>query len=310
MAGHNEKTVPIICGPTGSGKTSAALELAGEFPVEIISADSRQIIKHLNIGTAKPTLGEQDKVRFHLIDLIEPGERYSAYQFIEDAGRAIASVIAVGHIPLMVGGTGLYLKALTEGVVEIPEDDSSIRMRLEQEMEDIGPEKMYRKLQQIDPAEAERIHPHNRVRLIRALEIYYLTGKSKSEITANGPYRKSEYSFRYYCLAPAREELYQQIDERVDRMLSDGLLEEVGELLERGMKKQLKTANVIGYDEIIDHLDGNLSLDAAVSIIKQNSRNYAKRQMTWFRKQVSDGFFDSREALVAAVRDHCLLWPS
>lgn len=308
MAGRNEKTIPIICGPTGSGKTAAAIDLALEFPLEIISADSRQIIKYLNIGTAKPTFAEQEKVKFHLVDIIEPGTRYSAYQFIDDACHAIDSVIAAGRIPVVVGGTGLYLRALTEGVVEIAGDDPSIRNRLEQEMATLGQEKMYEKLKEIDPVEAGRIHPHNKVRLIRALEIYYLTGKPKSEIAASGPYRKSEHTFQYFCLAPPREQLYSQINERVDRMLAEGLVEEVEALLSRGLKERLKAANVIGYNEIIDHLDGNLSLDAAVSIMKQNSRRYAKRQLTWFRKHVPGDFFGTRRDLVGAAKELCLLW--
>jgi tRNA dimethylallyltransferase len=310
LAERNEKTVPIICGPTGSGKTAAAMDLAREFPLEIISADSRQIIKYLDIGTAKPTAAEQETVKFHLIDIIEPGKRYSAYQFIDDASRAIESVIAIGRIPVVVGGTGLYLRALTEGVVEIAEDDTSIRKRLEEEMATLGQDKMYEKLKEIDPDEAGRIHPHNQVRLIRALEIYYLTGKPKSEIAASGPYRKSEHTFKYFCLTPPREALYSQINERVDQMLSAGLVQEVQTLVSRGLKKRLQVANVIGYSEIIDHLDGNLSLDATVSSIKQSSRRYAKRQLTWFRKHVPGNCFESREALVGAAKDHCLLWPN
>jgi len=167
--------IPIICGPTGSGKTSVAVQLAAGFPIEIISADSRQVIKHLDIGTAKPTPDEQQAVRFHLIDLIEPGERYSAFQFIEDCDTAAGDIIGRKRIPVVVGGTGLYLKALTEGVVEIEQDRPEIRQHLEDEMARLGPEVMHRRLVELDPAEAERIHANNRVRVLRALEIYELT---------------------------------------------------------------------------------------------------------------------------------------
>ena len=212
--------IPIISGPTGSGKTSVALQLAEKYPVEIVSADSRQIIKHLHIGTAKPTVPEQERVNFHLIDLIEPGERYSAFRFIDDANQVIEQILGNKHIPLVVGGTGLYLRALIEGVVEIESDDLSIRQKLEEEIEEIGVEQFYERLKEIDPLEAAKTHPNNKIRMIRAMEIFYLTGKSKSEITATGSYRKSKYSFVNYCLLPERQKLYENINNRVESMLA------------------------------------------------------------------------------------------
>ncbi len=308
MAGPDNTDIPIICGPTGSGKTAVAVALAQEFPIEVVSADSRQIIKYLDIGTAKPTQVEREAVAFHLLDIIDPGQRYSAYRFIGDADEAIGSVLAAGKIPLVVGGTGLYLRALIEGVMEIDNDDMSVREKLEREMSEQGRDHMYEKLRQIDPEEAARIHPHNKVRVIRALEIYHLTGKSKSEMMASGAYRKSGYSFKYFCLAPPREFLYRQIDQRVERMMAEGLLDEVKSLVDLGMGDQISRANVIGYSELIDYLGGNLSLDTAVIRIKQNSRRYAKRQLTWFRAQPGCDRFDSADELQRAVRNHCQLW--
>ena len=208
--------IPIICGPTGSGKTAAALELADQFEIEIISADSRQIIRHLDIGTGKPTPEEQARAKFHLIDLIEPGERYSAFRFIDDCEKATSEILGRGHLPLIVGGTGLYLRALTDGVVEIESDDMKIRARLENELEEQGAEAMYTRLESIDPLEAARIHPHNKIRVLRALEIFYLTGKTKSELATTGAYKKSKRSFAYFCLAPKRQKLYSGIDRDIE----------------------------------------------------------------------------------------------
>lgn len=278
------------------------MQLAEEFPLEIISADSRQIVKGLNIGTAKPTTEEQQTVRTHLIDLIEPGERYSAFQFIDDCDAAVTEIRRRGHIPLVVGGTGLYLRALTEGVIEIEQESLEIRERLEAEMVRLGPEVMHGRLAGIDPTEASRIHANNRVRVIRALEICELTGRTKTELMASGAYKKSKYAYSFYGLQPERAALYDAIDKRVDLMMKTGLMEEVDELIRAGMKPQLDRANVIGYAELLDYFDDRCSLDEAVALIKQNTRRYAKRQTTWFRHQADCVFFAAGEALKAAVR--------
>lgn len=303
MAAVNQK-IPIICGPTASGKTSLALSLSKKYDIEIISADSRQIIKHLNIGTAKPTEEELASTKFHLVDIIEPGERYSAFQFIDDSQKAIGNILKRDKIPLLVGGTGLYLYALTEGVVEIDSDDFEIRERLETELAEKGGEFMHDKLSAIDPLEAAKIHPNNHQRLIRALEIFHLTGKSKSELLTTGAYKKSDYEFEYFCLLPDREELYQKINQRVEVMIDDGLLEEINHLIEKGYKDKIEKANVIGYSELIEYLNGKTTLEEAISMIKQNSRRYAKRQYTWFRKQLSDRIFKNREELYQEIEQN------
>lgn len=283
----DSRPIPVICGPTASGKSLVAHALAKEQPIEIVSADSRQLVRHLNIGTAKPTLQERQEVPYHLIDLIEPGERYSAFRFIGDATRVITEILRRGNQPIVVGGTGLYIRALTEGVVEIEQDDMAIRERLESEMEQHGPEAMYERLRQIDPLEASKTHANNNIRVIRALEIYYLTGKSKSEINATGTYRKGHFNFVCYAILPERDWLYARINERVDIMIEQGLLQETEALVLRGWKENIRRANIIGYNELLDYLDDRISLDEAVSSIKQNTRRFAKRQMTWFRKQPS-----------------------
>ncbi len=298
------RNIPVICGPTASGKTGVAVALAKEFPVEIVSADSRQIIKYLDIGTAKPTPEERAQAVFHLVDSIDPGVRYSAFQFVTDANRVIDDIYTRNRIPLVVGGTGLYLRALTDGIVEIHSDDFSIREQLEQDMEKLGPQAMFERLEQIDPLEAASLHPNNKVRVIRALEIFYLTGKTRSELSATSEQHKSPYSFTYYCLSPDRELLYERINTRVDEMIAQGLLQEIQTLIDSGWKEALRRANVIGYSELLDYLEGLCTLDDAVATIKRNTRRYAKRQTTWFRHQTDCMFYKSAEELSEVLRDY------
>lgn len=293
--------IPIICGPTGSGKSAVAMTLAAKAPYEIISADSRQLVRHLDIGTGKPTAEERARVPHHLIDIIEPGERYSAFRFIGDATRVIGEIRRRGNVPLLVGGTGLYLRALTDGVVEIEQEDMLIRQQLEAEMESLGPEAMHERLKQIDPFEATKMHPNNRVRVMRALEIFALTGKTKSELTASGSYRKGEYLFQYFCLNPERSWLYQKINLRVEEMVAAGWLEEVERLAKEGKADLVRRANIIGYGELLDVLEGRSSLTEVLSIIKQNTRRYAKRQVTWFKRQAGCRYFATGQELTEAL---------
>ena len=296
-----KSAIPIICGPTGCGKTAVAVALAEQFPVEVISADSRQIIKYLDIGTAKPTKAECNKVTFHLVDLIEPGERYSAYRFVEDANLALEHVTVHGKLPLVVGGTGLYLKALTDGVVKIDNEDSSIRNRLESEMEHLGADAMFQRLTELDPDEASRLHPNNKVRVIRALEMCELTGRSKTELLAEASHLKSHWNFEFHCLLPDREKLYTDIDHRVDQMIAAGWLDELQILLDQGMGEGIGRARVIGYVELLDHLEGRCSLGEAIDLIKQNTRRYAKRQYTWFRNQIDGRFYKNRTEMTETL---------
>lgn len=295
--------LPIIAGPTGSGKTALALKLAESYPIEIISADSRQIIRQLDIGTSKPTRKEQERVRFHLIDRIEPGESYSAFRFIEDASLAIETVLSASRIPLVVGGTGLYLRGLVDGLVEMQEADIDLRQRLEAEMVTLGSQAMWDKLEIVDSEEAARVHPNNKVRILRALEIFYQSGLTKSELTRTGSYKRAKQNFVCYALAPPRELLYERINERVDRMIENGLIEELEGLAQKGLAEQVRRSNVIGYAELLEFLDGNCSQREAVAMIKQNSRRFAKRQMTWFRKQPAYRFFESPEPLFEELRE-------
>ncbi len=293
--------IPIICGPTGSGKTSAALALAEKIPCEIVNADSRQIIRHLDIGTAKPTAEERHRAVFHLIDIVEPGETYSAMRFLTDATRAIKGIQERGNRPLVVGGTGLYLRALAEGIVQLEGEDLSIREELQAEFDRLGNDAMYDKLLAIDPFEAAKVHPNNVVRVMRALQIYRQTGKSKSELMATGAYTSSGYQFQFYCLQPERARLYETIDKRVDQMIACGLVGEVKDLVSRELGPAIRRSNVIGYNEILDYLDNIWGLETAIAMIKQNSRRYAKRQMTWFRHQADCLFFDEPISLIDRI---------
>jgi len=292
--------IPVICGPTGSGKTAIALEISKKIPIEIVSADSGQMIRKLDIGAAKPSKKEQKQVRFHLIDIINPGDDYSAFQFIKDADRAIAEIISRGKVPVVVGGTGLYLKALVEGVFDIESEDPQIRIRLEKEMEELGAEAMYNKLKNVDPEEAAKVHLNNKVRVTRALEIYYLTGWPKSKLIKSGQHKKSRFEFQFFSLMPPRAELYERINNRVDEMLKNGLLGETKGFIKAGIAELVQKMNVIGYNELFEHINGNKTLEQAVLLVKQNSRRYAKRQFTWFRHQIYSERFTTSGALKKA----------
>lgn len=300
--------IPIICGPTASGKTGVAVELAERYDIEVVGADSRQIISRLDIGTAKPTPQERAAVPMHLVDLIEPGARYSAFRFIDDAEATITDVIGRNRIPVVVGGTGLYLRALSEGIVEIDDDNLKIRRQLEKQMQQEGPQAMYERLQKIDPLEADQIHPNNQIRVIRALELFYLTGRCKSELVHTDVYRRPAYRYHFYRLMPPREELYRRINQRVDEMLSAGLLSEIEALVADGLSQAIRESRVIGYSELLDHLEGLRSFEEAVSLIKQNTRRYAKRQYTWLRHQVEGPCFADRRRLVAELAQELNNW--
>jgi tRNA dimethylallyltransferase len=281
--GGNKPVIPILTGPTGAGKTGVALRLLEKQPdIHVISADSRQIYKYLNIGTDKPPVEILEKYHFHLTDFIQPSVRYTAFDFVRDAEKIIDDSLAGGDVPLICGGTGLYIKALVDGIVEI-EDDLSIREQLENEVIEKGPKYLYEKLEKIDPQEIKKIHPHNIKKIIRALEIFYITGKTKSELIASTNYKARDYAFKTICLMPERDVLYDKINKRVDEMMRAGLLDEVKTVCKLGLKETVEDINIIGYAEMIKHVNGELDMLSAVNLIKQNSRRFAKRQITWFK---------------------------
>ena len=282
VAAAKNKVAIVLVGPTGVGKTALSVELADEIPVEIISADSRQIYKYLNIGTAKPSDEILARIQHHFIDMLEPDENYSAGQFGLQAREVIEQIFQREKIPLIVGGSGLYLKALLDGFFEGDVRDERIRNSLERRLEEEGSEPLYNDLVKLDKTAAAKIHPNNGQRIIRALEVC-LTADAKFSDLQKKKLPDPDFTVLKFGINKPRSQLYADIDHRVDQMFENGLLAEVVGILERGFEKNLNSLNSVGYKEVIDYLEENLDFETCVKLIKQNSRRYAKRQLTWFR---------------------------
>ena len=272
-----------IVGPTAVGKTEIAIQIATRFHGEIISADSRQIYKYLDIGTAKPTVEQKRKTRFHLIDFIEPHEDYSCGRYARDAERKIEEIAARNRVPIVCGGTGLYIRALFHPLDELPQSDLRTRSRLRETLNKRGLKYLYTKLQGIDQDWANRIKPTDKQRILRGLEVYEVTGKPLSKLIGKKKIHK-DFSPLYIGLNLPREVLYARIDKRFSRMIEQGLVEETETLLARGFSKESSALRTIGYKEIIEHLDGIITLEDAIAKAKRRTRNYAKRQVTWFSR--------------------------
>ena len=275
--------VAVITGPTASGKSSAALRFAREHNGEIVSADSMQIYKEMEIGTAKPSEEEQRLVPHHLIDIVSPDEPYSVSRFRSDAVLAIDDILGRARLPVVCGGTGLYINALTLPFdLETENTDPKIRAALE-ELSRTDPVRLYERLREADPESAKAIHPNNLKRIVRALEVYDVTGRPKSELDREGRSREPAYDFRLYAPQMDRTLLYERIDRRVDQMLEEGLLDEAERLLGK-YPRDLISMQAIGYKELYPYLDGEQSLEESVRILKRDTRRFAKRQLTWFRR--------------------------
>lgn len=273
----------VICGPTASGKSELALRLARALDAEIVNADSMQVYRGLDIGTAKPTSEELAEVQHHLIDVADPDRLFSAADFADAADAAISDITGRGKRVLVVGGTGLYIRALLKGLVESPSGAGEIRRALHLEADALGNEAMLEKLRQVDPEAALRIHPNNLVRIIRALEVYRLTGIPLSRYQQEHAFAGQRYWSLQIGIRVERRELYNRIEARVDRMLAEGLLTEVAGLLAAGYGRELKSLRAIGYKEAAAFLSGECSLEDAAQLIKRDTRRYAKRQLTWFK---------------------------
>ena len=307
--------VLALTGPTASGKTALSLHLAHSLSGEIISCDSMQIYRGMDIGTAKATAAEQAQIRHHLIDVVSPDENYSAEDYRTDALRAVRDVTSRDRLPIFVGGTGLYIDTVMRGgVPESPPSDSSVRDRLAREAERDGADSLWRRLLQIDPASAEKIHPNNVRRVIRALEIYELSGRTKSYFDERSREASSDLSVGMITLDfHNRDLLYSRIDARVGEMIAAGLAGEVRALCERGLlRPEYTSAQAIGYKEMLAYIRGECTLDEAVELIKLSSRRYAKRQLTWFRheKDAVRIFVDGEDGLIKpreALADEALL---
>ena len=275
--------VIVIVGPTASGKTSLSIELAKQIKGEIISCDSMQIYKDMNIGTAKVTKSEMQGIKHYLVDFVSPDTRYSVADYKTDAEKAIENIISKGKIPIIVGGTGLYVDSLIYGI-EYPEIkfDEEYRKKLEKEAEE-GLENLYNKAKEIDEQAMQKISINDRKRIIRVLEIYHATGKNKTEQEKESRKKEVKYDYKIFGINIERPILYERINKRVDIMIDQGLIEEVKKLIKK--YPEFPTAmQAIGYKEIVEYLNNELSLEEAIEKIKQETRRYAKRQITWFKR--------------------------
>jgi tRNA dimethylallyltransferase len=274
----------VIAGPTASGKSTLALELAKRLGAEIVSADSQQIYRHFDIGTAKPTAAELAAVPHHLVSAIDPDEPFSAARFQQLADEAIAGIAGRGRRVLVVGGTGLYLRILLHGVAPAPRAAPELRRALEQEAREIGRPALHRRLAEVDPETAAAVKPSDLVRIVRALEIHALTGTAASRFRREHRFAEDRYPHRLFVLDPPRAELYRAIDERTRRMFAEGLVDEVRRLVALGYREAAPMRSV-GYAQALAHLDRTLTLEQAIQRAARETRRYAKRQLTWFRRE-------------------------
>ena len=292
----------IVCGPTASGKSDLALRLAHALDAEIVNADSMQIYRGLDIGTAKPSPDQQAEIRHHLIDVADPDQPFSAADFSDAADAAIRNIVSRGKRVIVAGGTGLYIRALLSGLVDSPSGAGKIRQELQDEAGRAGNEAMLEKLRLIDPELAACLHPNNLVRIIRALEVYRLTGIPLSRYQKEHAFATRRYDALRIGISVDRGLLYKRIEDRVEGMLADGLLKEVSTLLAAGFGRDLKSMRSIGYKEAAALLCGELSAEEAVSLIKRNTRHYAKRQLTWFKADPDILWFEYPEKFGIILR--------
>ena len=288
----NKPKVIVICGPTASGKTALGVELAKKINGEVVSCDSMQIYKDMTIGTAKPLPEEMQGIKHYLIDFVSPDMRYSVAEFKQDATNAIEEILKNNKTPILVGGTGLYIDSLIYGIeyndIEI---DEGYRKELEQRIEEEGLEALYNKAKEIDAQAMEIISPNDKKRIMRVLEIYKATGKTKTEQELESRKNEVKYDFKIFAIDMQRSILYERINKRVDLMIKNGLIEEVEQLIKK--YSEFPTAmQGLGYKEVVEYLNGNCSKEEMIENIKMQTRRYAKRQLTWFRKNKQTTWID------------------
>ncbi len=276
----------VLTGPTAAGKTALSIRLAQSVGGEIISADSMQVYRHMDIGSAKVTTQERNGVLHHLIDVLEPWEDFNVTVFQSMAREALSDIYARGHIPIVAGGTGFYIQALLYDI-DFKENDpnTDVRSDLEKAAREYGNEYLHQQLAKVDPDAARQIHANNRKRVIRALEFYHLTGQPISKHNQQEREKDSPYRFYYYVLNCDRALLYRRIEERVDQMIASGLVAEVERLREMGCRRGMTSMQGLGYKEILDYLNQQCSLEDAITILKRDTRHFAKRQLTWFKRE-------------------------
>ncbi|MCP4159373.1 MAG: tRNA (adenosine(37)-N6)-dimethylallyltransferase MiaA [Deltaproteobacteria bacterium] len=299
------KKIIVIVGPTGIGKTSFAIKAATHFNGEIVGADSMQIYKHMDIGTAKPDSEEMIQAPHHLVDFLDPKEEFDAGAFVRTADKIISDIISRGKIPIVVGGTGLYVRALINGLFRSTTINEQTLEQLTQDIEKNGNLHVYHRLQACDPIAAKKIHPNDTFRVIRALEVFLTTGKKISDRHKSHNFKEKRYDTIKIGLFMDREKLYQRINMRVDIMLDQGLLNEVRSLVEKGYSLDLKTMQSIGYKQMGLFIKGEVDWDEAIRLLKRDTRRYAKRQMTWFKKESNIRWYkpDEFETAIPVLKD-------
>jgi tRNA dimethylallyltransferase len=303
VSDSDKPKVIIICGPTGIGKTAVGINLAEIFGGEIIGADSMQIYRHMDIGTAKPTLEERRRVVHHMVDIVDPDEDFDAVQFSERARSTIAALDTQGRLAFVVGGTGLYIKALLHGLFQSEPVDSKIRNRLKQQLDQDGSSSLYERLERVDPATAGRLHPNDSYRIIRALETIESSGKSISKYHQDHGFQEDPFITLKLGLRIDRQKLYAQLDRRVDAMIHSGLIEEVKKLLAMGYAAELKSMQSIGYRHMVEFFAERLPWEECVRTLKRDTRRFAKRQFTWFGADPQIKWYapDQRDQIIEAV---------
>jgi tRNA dimethylallyltransferase len=301
----DRQKVIVVAGPTASGKTSLGVDLALSLGGEVVNADSMQVYRGMDVGTAKPTMEERKGIAHHLLDVVDPDEEFNAATFCFIARPIINDIGARGKICLVVGGTGLYIKSLLGGLLDCPPVDQELRDLLARECETQGSRVLHERLNRLDPESAGRIHPNDGVRITRALEILHLTRRRPSELTREHSFGDRPLRALKICLDVERERLYQRINERSAAMVKDGLIEETRNLLDKGYSEDLKPMKAIGYSHVIKYLKGDWSLDESVLGIQRDTRRYAKRQLTWFRADLEVTWIapDEREQILERIRD-------
>lgn len=289
------KPLVVLSGPTAVGKTALSINLAKAVNGEIISADSMQVYRGMDIGTAKITPSEMDGVKHHLIDIIEPEESWSVTDFVARGKAAIEDIYSRGHLPIITGGTGFYIQALLKDVDFSEEEENYVRKDLEKLASEKGPHFIHELLKEVDPESADSIHENNVKRVIRALEYYRVNGTKISDHNKEQMVKESPYNYLYFVLNHNRDILYERIDKRIDIMLDDGLVDEVAKLKARGLDKSYISMQGLGYKEIYDFLNGDVSLEEAIYILKRDTRHFAKRQITWFKREKDVIWYDKSQ---------------
>jgi tRNA dimethylallyltransferase len=280
----NKPKIVIVAGPTASGKTEIGIKLAEVFRGEIVSADSVQIYRRMDVGSAKPSAADMARAVHHMVDIRDPDEDFSAGDYVREARKCIGEIIGRGRLPIIVGGTGLYIRCLIGGMLDSSKADTQLRLRLLKE-EEKAKGALFKRLVEVDPETARHISAGNIYRIARALEIFELTGRKMSALQQEHAFQDRHYSYIFFGLAPARSRLYEQIDQRVDNMIKSGLIEEVTRLQKLGYSADLKSMSSLGYRHIGMALTGAMDVGEATRLMKRDTRRYAKRQLTWFRSE-------------------------